>query len=207
MLVGAVGDRPCCSACADHSPAAIGSIFGKPTIDEVRHQMRTVEFRIEGAEKLRDRLPFSAENAQLVKDWNTWLARWDAARGRVLDRLLGRKLATPLVPDSAIAASSEMALVESARGTLHEPISLPSLILRLEAASGEKLAEDGAPVPEGFDPDHAAYAAVDEKIKQGEAAAQAFASSGPGQVLIGGLVLGAVAGVVALGFYVRSVLP
>lgn len=176
------------------------SVFGKPTIDETRHLMRTIEFRIERTEALMGRMPFAPENVVLIRDWNTWNERWAKTRETVLRALLARKLANPNLSDDLIVCPSEYALVEHTRGTLHEPISLPSLIRRFEKATGERLDEEGAPVPTGFDPDHAAYKAVDEKIRAAEAAASAagnaaratagdFFASNPGLVVLGALGL------------------
>ncbi len=180
------------------------SLFGKQTIAETRHLMNTIEFRIERVGELVNRLEFNEGNLQLVKDWDVWNERWDAARERVLDRLLGKKLAQPLVSDSLIEAQSEFDIVMKAKGTPAEVIALPSLITRFEAATGQRLNETDAPMPEGFDPDLAAYKKVDEQIKNGEAAAKAAgqvagqaAKSNTGIIVLGGVGLVLAGGVLA----------
>jgi len=183
------------------------SILGKQTVDEVRHLMRTVEFRIEQVLKLIDRLPFSASNAQTVGDWNIWEERWKVARQNVLNQVLGLKLANPLVSEATLPAQAQFDAVQKAIGTPREVIALSPLVQRIQLATGEKIDEENRPMPTGYDPDHAAYKQVDAQIKAGEAAAKAAgetvkkaAKSNTGLLIIGGAGL-ALAGVVAVKVY------
>ncbi len=184
------------------------TIFGKQTIDETRHLMRVVEFRAERTNLLMNSgMPFSPGNLALIKDWNTWQERWEAAREKVLSKLLGRKLAQPLVSDALLEAQEEFDMVQRAIGSPHDVIALSPIIQRFEIATGKKFDSEGQPMPEGFDPDHIAYKKVDEKIKEGEAAAKAGAAvvkdaakSNIGLIVLGGAAL-VVGGVVVAKVY------
>jgi hypothetical protein len=176
------------------------TIFGKQTIDETRHLMRVVEFRVKRAKELGESgMPFSAANATIIKDWNTWQERWDAAREKVLNNLLMKKLSQPLVSDALLEAQAEFDMVQKAIGSPHEVIALSPIITRFEVATGKKFDSEGQPIPVGFDPDHAAYKKVDDSIKAGEAAAKAAADGAKNAAKsnTGIIVLGAV-GIVAV---------
>lgn len=184
------------------------TIFGKQTVGETRHLMKTVEFRIEMTNKLLNKLAASKENVILVKDWNTWNERWAGEREKVLDGILAIRLASPLVGNEDLLESQALFdRVQKAIGSRHEVIALTPLIQRFESATGEKLDEANAPMPANFDPDHAAYKAVDSKIKAGEAAAKAAATgvkdaakSNIGLIVIGAAVV-VVGGFVAVKVY------
>jgi hypothetical protein len=174
------------------------TIFGKQTIDETRHLMKVVEFRAERATALSNQMPFSPANVAVIKDWNTWTERWEAAREKVLNNLLVKKLGQPLVSDALLESQAEFDMVQKAIGTPHEVIALSPLITRLEVASGKKFDSEGQPMPTGFDPDHAAYKKVDESIKAGEAAAKAAgdtvkdaAKSNTGVIILGSVGIAA----------------
>lgn len=189
--------------------ARIGSVFGNPTVVDVRHLMRTVEFRITNTDKLQNTLAATPANVQLAKDWAAFKDAWAINRARALDVLLKTKLAAPFVPDEYLQAPQAHELVLRAIGQNNAgaPTSLTSLIHRFELAAGEKLDESDHPMPEDFDPDLEAYKAVDREIKKGEAAAEAgregakdFASSNVGLLMLGAVGL-VVAGVVVSKVY------
>lgn len=153
------------------------TVLGNHTIAETRDLMRTVEFRIERAADLVNRLPFSTDNVKLVKEWNEFVeVRWKNAHDQALNRILVLKFDNPLASESVIPAEGEFKLVMKARNQQGEGIVVPGdlsdLIHRLEVGSGQSLDEDNHPLPTGFDPDLAAFQAVDAKIKAGEKAAE-----------------------------------
>lgn len=147
------------------------TFLGRNTVDETRHLMRTVEFRIEHTQPLLNKLSFNDSNVALIKDWNTFTERWTSVRERVLQLLLGNKLNHVLVPEHSLPAQDEYNTIMKAIGTPHEVIALSPLIGRFEVATGERLNETDKPIPEGYDPDFAAYKEVDDKIKAAEKAA------------------------------------
>jgi hypothetical protein len=151
------------------------SLFGIPTIDEVRHIMRTVEFRIQRTQPMLNKLEFNPQNLQLVKDWNVFTdERWKQAREKALEGIVKIRLANPLVlKEELLTAQDEFNTVIKGQGTLKETIALSPLIRRFEAATGLKIDEEGHPMPSTFDPDLEVYKAADAKIKAGEAAAKA----------------------------------
>jgi len=154
------------------------TVLGKHTIDETRQLMRTIEFRIDRAQALVNRLPFTNENVKLVKEWNEFVeVRWKNAHDQALNRILLLKINNPLIREDLVPAEGEFNLVMKARNQQGEGVIVPGdltdLVTRLEKGSGEKLDEEGAPPPPGFDPDIEAFKKADATIKSGEAAAQA----------------------------------
>lgn len=183
------------------------TILGKQTVDEVKHLMKTVEFRIEQVQKLMVGMEFSPARAHLVGDWNFWEERWKLARENVLNQILGLKLANPLVNDATLPAQAQFDAVQKAIGTPKEIIALSPLIARFQAETGQLIDEKNRPMPTGYDPDLAAYKKVDEQVKAGEAAAKAAghtikeaAKSNTGLLILGGAGL-ALAGVIAVKVY------
>jgi len=158
------------------------TVLGKHTIDETRQLMRTIEFRIERAQPLVNRLPFTKENVQLVKEWNEFVeVRWKNAHDQALDRILLLKVNNPLIREDLVPAEGEFNLVMKARNQQGEnkvvPGDLSDLISRLEKGSGQSLNEEGHPLPPEFDPDIEAFKKADATIKAGEAAAKAAATA------------------------------
>ncbi len=152
------------------------------TVDDVRQLMRTAEFRIDRAGALVNRLPFTAENVKLVEEWDTFVdVRWKKAHDAVLASIVALKLQNPLVVEPLLPAEKEFqAILKAITATpgRTQTGDLSDLINRLQAASGEKLDETGAP-PANFDPDLPIFLKADAAIKQGEAASAALAASLP----------------------------
>ncbi len=212
--IGALGDAtPCCSACASTggscgSAPTMGTVFGQQTIEETRHLMNTVEFRIALVEADLPKLTATPANVQLAKDWAAFKDRWVAARDAVLSSMRKRKIAQVFVPESLIIAQGDFDSVLKAIGQgTGAPTSLGILMSRTEAATGDKLDETNHPIPAGFDADLEPYKAADAAVKAAEAAAAAsqqaagdFASSNIGLMLIGAAVL-VVGGVIVAKVY------
>lgn len=181
-------------------------MFGKPTIEDVRHLMRVVEFRIDQGDKIASQISDSwkasntAKYEDLAKDWMAFKTRWAKARKEVLDNILVLNLAAPLTPASLIVDSADYTLVKFAIDKTgddsYEKGDLSDVLLRLEAAAGVNIDSTNQPVPDGWDPDLAVYKKTDEAIKSGEAAAVAAADaaakaakSNVGLLIIGGVVI------------------
>lgn len=185
------------------------TILGKQTVAETRHIMKLTEFRIEQVLKLMNggHLPFSAENAKLINDWNEWTDRWTLARDKALEGLLSIKLQAPLANDDILPSQKQWDDIVTVIGTPKDEIALNPLVRRFQAATGETIDETGRPMPPDYDPDLQAYRKVDAQIKAGEQAAKAAAdatkkaaSSNTGLLVLGGAVL-AIGGVVAIKVY------
>lgn len=159
------------------------TVAGQHTVDEVRQLMRTAEFRMDRAQALINRLPFSQNNVNLVKEWDNFVdVRWKNAHDAVLASILGLKLQNPLVTEVLLPAEKEFQAILKAITATPGQVrmgDLSDLINRLETASGQKLDESGAPPPPNFDPDLDAFNRADAAIKQGEAAAKALQASLP----------------------------
>ena len=148
------------------------TILGKHTIDETRHLIAVAQFRINRTNDLVNQLPYTAENVQLVKDWNEFVeVRWKQAHALALEGILGLKLANPLVPEHSMPAETQYMRIVNAMNKqegLIQKGDLTDFISRFEAATDKKFDSEGQPVPEGWDPDLAAYQEVDATIKAGE---------------------------------------
>lgn len=159
-------------------------IAGQHGIDDVRQLMRTAEFRMDRAQALINRLPFSSENVALVKEWDDFVdVRWKNAHDRVLANLVTLRLDQPLVVESLLPAEAEFQIILKAINTVPgktQTGDLTDLINRLQAASGVQLDETGHPLPPDFDPDLEVFQRADAATKQGEAAVKALEASLPG---------------------------
>jgi hypothetical protein len=182
------------------------TLFGKPTIEDVRHLMRTVEFRITRADEVATTITdeWKAANpdvyADLRTDWLAFKERWAKARKDALDNILLLNIAQPLTSASLIVDTDDWARIRKAINVGGEDTytkgDLNDVITRIEQAAGWQIDETNHPVPDGWDPDLTIYKEVDAKIKAGEAAARAAADAAAsaakshwGLVIIGGAVV------------------
>ncbi len=192
------------------------TILGQHTIDETRHLMKTVEFRIQATEKTAATISrrFIDENPILFTDiqldWTAFKARWAIARDKALKDILMLNAGQPLVPASAIPAEFVFKNIQRAinvgGGETFTKGDLMDCILRIESAANTRIDEKDAPLPSGFDPDFAAYRQVDTVIRNGEEAARkaAEAATKAAKSNIGLMILGGF-GLVAAGVVVSKV--
>jgi len=136
--------------------------------------------RMERAQALINRLPFSKENVALVKEWDDFVeVRWKAAHDTVLSTLVSLRLENPGAAEAFIPAEKEFQTISkalNAKAGFVAPTDLSGLISRLEAASGITLDESNHPVPSDFDPDLKAFQKADSAIRTGEGAAKELAT-------------------------------
>jgi len=164
------------------------TILGKHTLDETRHLIRTVEFRIQETDKVYANISdgWKSSNTaawtELQGDWAAFRKRWVATRDEVLRRLLVITIGNPLVSESVLPSEPEYKLIKCAINVGCEDTytkgDLTDCILRIEKAAGAPIDETNKPIPAGWDPDLKAYKEVDGAVKKGEAAAAAAAASG-----------------------------
>jgi hypothetical protein len=159
------------------------TILGHHGVDEVRHLMRTAEFRMERAKALINRLEFSKANVALVKEWDSFVDdRWKQAHDSVLSSLITLRLDNPGAAEAFIPAEREFQIISKAINVTPgfiAPGDLTDLIRRLEQASGTSLDEAGHPLPDDFDPDLETFKRADVAIRGGEAAVKKLADSLP----------------------------
>ncbi len=159
------------------------SILGQHGVDEVRHLMRTAEFRMQRAQALIARLEFTKANVALVQDWNDFVdVRWKKAHDSVLSSLVTLRLDNPGAAEAFIPAEKEFQIISRAINKtpgLISPGDLTDLIRRLEEASGMSLDESNHPLPDSFDPDLETFKKADTAIRGGEAAVKKLEESLP----------------------------